>query len=99
MRHVVVRRAALLIGTIVLGCAVGFAWLVSPRSPVPPPAGASDGALLFQEYCGSCHTMEELRPTVSPGRRQELERFLAAHGDASDPDDMRILDYLAAGER
>jgi hypothetical protein len=42
--------------------------------------------------------VESLRPTVpaAPGRRQEIERFLGEHGDASEADDRLILDYLVS---
>jgi mono/diheme cytochrome c family protein len=99
MRHFIVRRTALLLGTVFIGCTVLFAWLVSPELVVPAtPPIASDGARLFQAHCASCHTVESLRPSASgpADRRKDLERFLAAHGEASDAEDRLILDYLAA---
>jgi mono/diheme cytochrome c family protein len=99
MRHVLVRRTALLLGATLLGCAGLFSWVVNRQAvPQPPPASAVPGAAPFQSHCVSCHTAENLRLTLlgSPDRRPEIERFLVAHGDASDSDDRLILDYLGA---
>jgi len=102
MRHVTVRRAALLLGSVFLVCAGLFASLVSREPAAAPaslPAPGPAGAALFQTYCAACHTVESLRPFVTGPdvRRDELEAFLADHGDASGEDDRLILDYLSRG--
>jgi len=101
MRHVTVRRAALLLGAVLLAFAGFFAWLVGrqpARAPSSLPLPASTGAALFKAHCASCHTVESLRPGVigPDARRHEIEVFLMDHGDASDADDRLILDYLTA---
>jgi mono/diheme cytochrome c family protein len=97
MRHIVVRRTALLLGTIFLGGTVLFAWLVSPTPGASPaPRTSADGPRLFQAHCASCHTTESLRPSVSLDKRKELEGFLAAHGEATEAEDRLILEYLTA---
>lgn len=100
MRHVVVRRTALLLGVVFSLGAGLFAWRVSrPRPEVASAeAPATRGATSFRRYCGACHTVDELRPTVvgPPDRREELERFLLEHGGASAAIDRIILDHIAA---
>jgi mono/diheme cytochrome c family protein len=53
---------------------------------------------LFQGHCASCHTIENLRASVSgpADKRKEIEGFLEAHGDATEAEDRLILEYLAA---
>lgn len=102
MRHVAVRRSALVLGGVFVVCAGLFAWAVSRETPavgVAQPASAPAGAVLFGTFCASCHTAESLRPSVTgPGaNREELETFLAEHGDASEEQDRLILDYLSGG--
>lgn len=101
MRHVVVRRTALLLGAVLLAATGLFAWLVSrpPAAAGPAPdAVPARGASLFQTHCASCHTLESVRPAVLglPARRTEIEQFLADHGEASEAEDRLILDYLEA---
>ncbi|MHB1223422.1 MAG: c-type cytochrome [Gemmatimonadaceae bacterium] len=103
MRHVAVRRTALLLAVVVVGCTALFTWLVSREAepwPAPPTASEAEGAALFREYCASCHTVERMRAGVANAdavRRRELLRFLQHHGRSSDAEDRLILDYLWAG--
>jgi mono/diheme cytochrome c family protein len=90
---------------IFLGCTGLFAWYVGRQPTASPPASAASssarGAALFQTYCASCHTAENLRSTITgpPGRLEGVERFLVEHGDAPDDDDRLILDYLSEKTR
>jgi mono/diheme cytochrome c family protein len=105
MRHIAVRRVALLLGVLFACWAMLFAWLAQPGSTAEPPAAAAGGSTagqaLFERHCASCHAVQDLRATAgserdSP-RRAELEQFLADHGDASATEDDAILDYLFIG--
>lgn len=101
MRHVAVRRTALLLAIVLVGCAALFAWLVGREAEPAPATLASEGAAPFQEYCASCHAEERLRPLVAAAdsaRRLELERFLRSHGRSSDAEDRLILDYLRGAD-
>jgi mono/diheme cytochrome c family protein len=100
MRHVIVRRFALLLALLFFGAAGVFTWMVGPApatmsmGPTPQPAAAA-----FEQRCGGCHTFTELAATLRNAdavKRMEIERFLAEHGDAPPQDDRLILDYLAA---
>jgi mono/diheme cytochrome c family protein len=102
MRHVAVKRVAILLAAVFLLWAGVFAWIVR-REPASGPAAPAaptlaTGAALFERHCASCHTVEEMRAAVvaEPGgtRRPELERFLEGHGDGSAEEDRQILDYL-----
>jgi mono/diheme cytochrome c family protein len=101
MRHVAVRRLAVLLGAVFLLWAGVFAWIVR-REPAaePPPVSPQvvSSATLFERYCASCHTVEAMRAAVAAGsagsRRAELEQFLEGHGDATADEDRQIVDYL-----
>lgn len=101
MRHIAVRRIAVLLGALFLVWAAVFAWIVR-REPAAEPLPVSpttvSGAVLFERHCASCHPLDPMRAAVGgePGgtRRSELEQFLDGHGEASTEDDRRILDYL-----
>jgi hypothetical protein len=105
MRHVIVRRFAMVLALFFLGAAGAFTWVVGRERPAPyqaakpaPPAAAS----VFDERCGSCHTLAELSATlraVGSVRQLEIERFLGQHAEASPEDDRVSLDYLGAGPR
>ncbi|OFW13974.1 MAG: hypothetical protein A3H29_10890 [Acidobacteria bacterium RIFCSPLOWO2_02_FULL_67_21] len=99
----VVRRATLLLGAGLVLFAGVFAWLVRDEPAAPGGAGASiaDGARLFQQYCGECHAADDLRTQLRDGgafARGRAETFLRDHGDATDAEDLTILDYLAAAD-
>jgi mono/diheme cytochrome c family protein len=107
MRHVAVRRTALVLATAFVVCAALFAWLTSgrqadlagyPSPPAPDSAASSpatEGARLYETYCARCHPADTLRSEMPPERRRELEAFLKDHGQSSDQEDRLILDYLA----
>jgi mono/diheme cytochrome c family protein len=74
----------------------------SPSAPASQPAttGAPATADLFEDACGACHTAaslsERLRSAPDPGAvRARFETFLRDHGETSDDDDRRILDWLS----
>ena len=102
MRHVAVRRLAVLLGAVFLLWAGVFALIVR-REPAPEPPPVSPAvvsrAALYDRHCGSCHAAGDLRATQLPAAggtsRAELEKFLESHGDAPADDDRQILDYLA----
>ena len=99
MRHVAVRRTALILGAVFFACASLFVWAAGRQSgPLDAPSSpdAPRGAGLFETYCSSCHSAESLRGAVTEARRPQLEVFLQDHGDASDAEDRLILDYLTA---
>jgi mono/diheme cytochrome c family protein len=97
----------LALAAVFVAIAVGFGRLANrpPASfgePVPGAPAAANGAQLFETYCASCHTVEELRRVASRrsdrGRtRIELERFLEKHGDGSAEQDRAIVAYLMGG--
>jgi len=103
MRHVAVRRLAVLLGAAFLLWAGVFVLIVR-REPAaePPPVSPSpavvSSAALYDRHCGSCHAAGDLRATQLPAAggtsRAELEKFLESHGDAPADDDRQILDYL-----
>ena len=107
MRHVAVRRTALILATVFVVCAGLFAWLTTEReaasadaaaaaegvSPVPP--AEAEGATLYEIYCAGCHPVESLRTQMSAERRRALEAFLGKHGKSSDEEDRLIVGYLA----
>jgi mono/diheme cytochrome c family protein len=103
MRHVVVRRAAVLLGALFLGAALVFAWFASqepspPERAAPSQPVAGTGAALFEQHCGSCHIPADLREALGDGgtaRRRELELFREEHGDSADDEDRLILESLA----
>ena len=103
MRHIVVRRLALLLGAIFFLWAGVFAWIVhrEPTADQPSaPTTTATGAALFERHCASCHGVEQLQETVGgvrdPSEREKLARFLSEHGDATREEDRQILDYLAS---
>jgi cytochrome c5 len=107
MRHVAVRRTALILATVFVVCAGLFAWLATDREAAsadaaasaegvsPVPAAEAGGAALYETYCAGCHPVETLRAELSAERRRELEAFLGKHGKSSDEEDRLIIDYLA----
>lgn len=109
MRHIAVRRTALVLATAFVVCAGLFAWLTagpgtpSVEAPAPAapasrePATHAEGARLYETYCAGCHPVDSLRTEISAGRRRELDAFLRTHGESSDEEDRLILDYLAGG--
>ncbi len=103
MRHVIVRRFAMVLALFFLGAAGAFTWVVGRERTAPHPAAepaSPAAASVFDERCGSCHTLAELSATLRAGgsvRRLEVERFLDQHAEASPEEDRLILDYLGAG--
>ena len=107
MRHVAVRRTALILATVFVVCAGLFAWLTTGREAAfadaaasaegvsPVPAADAEGATLYETYCAECHTVETLRTEMSAEGRRELEAFVRKHGKSSDEEDRLIIDYLA----
>ena len=107
MRHVAVRRSALILASVFVVCAGLFAWITTKRereSPgtassaeaaAPVPAADDEGAALYETYCARCHPVDSLRTGMSADRRRELEEFLQKHGRSSDEEDLLIIDYLA----
>lgn len=107
MRHVAVRRTALILATVFVVCAGLFAWITAEREPespgtassaeaaAPVPAEDAEGAALYEAYCARCHPVDSLRTEMSVDRRRELEEFLQKHGRSSDEEDRLIIDYLA----
>ena len=106
MRHVAVRRTALILATVFLACAGIFAWLTierdaaspgpaaSAEAALPVPAAEAEGAMLYETYCAGCHPVETLGTEMSAVRRRELEAFLQRHGRSSDGEDRLIVEYL-----
>lgn len=104
MLHAMITRVALVFGGLAAGAVLLFAALAN-RAPVPSPAlpgpaaPARSGAELFTQHCGRCHETRELTPSLrrKPDRakaRQEAIAFLRAHGDSTDDEDVRIVDFL-----
>jgi len=108
MRHVAVRRTALILAILFIGCAGLFVWLtrgrdVAPAAAADVPAQAAaeptrpdPGAQLYDTYCGRCHAVDTLRGVMTAERRREVEVFLEQHGRSSSEEDRLILDYLTA---
>ena len=102
MRHIAVRRLAVLLGGVFLLWAGVFAWIVGrePASPsaTPAPPALATGAGLFERHCASCHAIETMRAAAGTDpdgtRRLDLEQLLEGHGEASADEDRQILDYL-----
>ena len=98
MRHMVVRRTATLLGTVLIACSLLFGLVASRRTVEPSVSAdaASSGAAAYRRYCASCHTVGAIRPSVvgSPERRREMELFLREHGRATEAEDRLILDYI-----
>jgi mono/diheme cytochrome c family protein len=99
MRHVIVRRSALLLALLFFGAAGVFTWMVGPTpGAVPTGTAPQPAAAAFEQHCGTCHTVAELAATLRNAdtvKRMEIERLLVDHGDAPPGDDRLILDYLA----
>lgn len=107
MRHVSVRRTALILATVFVVCAGLFASLTTEREAASPggaasaegvsplPAADAEGATLYETYCARCHPVDTLRTEMSAEKRRELEAFLRKHGKSSDEEDRLIVDYLA----
>ncbi|MFM7102217.1 MAG: c-type cytochrome [Verrucomicrobiota bacterium] len=106
MLHARVTRVALVFGGLAAGAVLLFAALAN-RAPAPAPAPAPagpaaperSGAELFTQHCGRCHEPRELAPSLrrKPDRaqaRQEAIGFLRDHGDSTDDEDVRIVDFL-----
>lgn len=108
MRHIAVRRLAVLLGAVFLLWAGVFAWIVrrgpapGSESLTPSPTALTSGAGLFARHCASCHTIASMRTVAGADpdgtRRLELERFLDGHGQASADEDQQILDYLMGSD-
>lgn len=105
MRHVVVRRTALILATVFVACAGLFAWhmtgrhtpasdAAAPAAAVSPTSGEAEGARLYETYCARCHPIDTLRAEMRAERRRALEAFLQTHGKSSDDEDRLIVDYL-----
>lgn len=97
MRHVIVRRAAILLTALFLAAAASFVWLTGrgaiPEAPASQPPLVPAGAALFERHCASCHAADAVR--AAP----DLEMFLKTHGESTDDEDRQIADYLARGAR
>jgi mono/diheme cytochrome c family protein len=95
-----VRTTSIAIAALILLSAVLFGWATRAPSPIrPPEAEAADGAALFDRYCASCHTLDDLRARQPAGveiarRRNDMVQFLSSHGDASEEDDRTIAAYV-----
>jgi len=106
MRHIAVRRLAVLLGAVFLLWAGVFAWIVqrepAAESATPGAPAIAAGAGLFGRHCASCHTLESMRRAAGTDpdgtRRLELEQFLDGHGQASADEDRLILDYLGGSD-
>ena len=106
MRHVAVRRTALILATVFVVCAGLFAWLTAEREAAsagatasaqgvtPVPAAEARGATSYETYCAGCHPVDALRAEMSAERRRQLEAFLRKHGKSSDEEDRLIVEYL-----
>lgn len=102
MRPATVRRfSAWLFAGLILA-AVGFdrasRWNAVPP-PAAPPANAAD--IAFAQYCGSCHTVEELRPRLAAldeRQRAAMEVFLQTHTEAPAEANRVVLGYLSRNE-
>ena len=92
MRHVIVRRAAILLTALFLAAAAAFVWLTGrgaiAEAPAAQPPPAAAGAALFERHCASCHAAGDLR--AAP----DLETFLKTHGESTDDEDRLIAEYL-----
>jgi cytochrome c5 len=105
MRHVAVRRAALILATVFVLFAGLFAWTTTRDDSeengsiaveeTRRAAAEPGGAALYDAYCARCHPVETLRTPLSQERYRELQEFLRKHGKSSDDEDRLILDYLA----
>jgi mono/diheme cytochrome c family protein len=95
-----VRTTSVAIAGLIVLSAMLFGWATRAPSPARPlDADDAGGAALFDRYCASCHTLDDLRarqkPDVEIGRRRgDLVRFLSSHGDASEDDDRTIAAYV-----
>ena len=105
MRHVAVRRTALILATVFVVCAGLFAWLTAGREAASAgataaqgvtsvPAAEARGATSYETYCAGCHPVDALRAEMSAERRRQLEGFLRKHGKSSDDEDRLIVEYL-----
>lgn len=107
MRHVTVRRTALILAAVFVVCAGLFAWLTRAREAASAddttsalrlasvPAAEAQGATLYETYCARCHPVDTLQAETSPEGRRKLEAFLRKHGKSSDEEDRLIVEYLA----
>ena len=105
MRHVAVRRAALILATVFVLFAGLFAWMAGRGGSheqisiaieeAPQAAAEHRGAALYDTFCARCHPVETLRGPLNEERYRELEVFLRKHVKSSDEEDRLILDYLA----
>lgn len=108
MRHVTVRRTALILAAVFIVSAGLFAWFTATEretasqgaeapaeAAAPVPAADTGGAMLYETYCARCHPAGTLRIETSAEKLRELEAFLQTHGRSSDEEDRLIVDYLA----
>ena len=102
MAHSRLGRAAWIFGGLAAAAILAFAALVdrapSPAPPMPVVREVS-AEELFNQHCGRCHeagaTAASLRgePDRSKSREDAIE-FLGGHGEASDQEDVLIVDFL-----
>lgn len=103
-------RVAAIFGVLAAAAVLTFAALAhrgpAPTTPpamppVPAVAAAPElsGQNLFDRHCGACHAIRDLTQALrhAPDRyefRRKTIEFLRKHGNASDEDDVRIVDFL-----
>ena len=112
MRHVAVRRAALILATVFVLFAGLFAWMAGRGGSheqisiaieeAPQAAAEHRGAALYDTYCARCHPVETLRGPLNEERYRELlanDPELQAYSRAPGwPDAVRDRLRVANGE-
>jgi len=102
MVHSLLGRAAWVFGGLAAAATLAFAALVD-RAPAPPQAVPAVREVpaddLFAQHCALCHEAGAMTASLRAkpdreGTRRETVDFLHGHGEASDEEDVRIVEFL-----